>query len=223
MSPARRCHEVGTDWRRRRIRSQYCSNTCATPPILTLVLLLRFPCPKHPNPHHGRACQPPRSSLAPPSPTSAVDWSFATPPCCPMPHAPIALFSHPPSHRIVPPSWQGSTVPENKLLKEQRRCDLARPHALSFPGPDRQAPEHHALQSRRGITQRQTSILLSTARIRFIILSFSRLFPLLLFSPSATKLYFSCCRLLGVHSASSAFCRRFFSLPLLLYRLCPTQ
>lgn len=30
---AGRCHEVGTDWRPRRIRSQYCSNTCATPPF----------------------------------------------------------------------------------------------------------------------------------------------------------------------------------------------
>ena len=183
------------------------------------------PCPA-PKVPLSEASQPaPRPSLpaspvqpGPPSPTSAVDWSSATPPC---PMLTLYLLTFPIPSFIASSLHRDRGRGSQKTQTAQRRCDLARPQCPALPCPALTAKrqEHtRSSQSGRGITERKTIILFSSARIRFLILSFSRLFLPLLFHPSATKL----CSPAAASSKSNSLRSRPFSLPsLLLYGCAP--
>lgn len=149
-------------------------------------------------PHHSDPCpvpssypvpstQPaPRPSLpaspvqpAPPSPTSAVNWSFATPPS---PHPSIASSS---------PSWQGSRLPK---IQTKPNCfqDAATSHVLVCPvqpGPDRQAHRAPRSSSRRGNYRKKDVHPLVHDSNTLRSFSPSLVSSSLLLYPSATKPY----------------------------------
>lgn len=169
----RRCHEVETDWRWRRLRSQYCSNTCATPPLRPWSCRLSSPVPSIPTRTTAELASLPGPTWPPPpSPTSAADWLCLLPlhAPCPMPRPPSSIASS--LHR-----GRGRRSQKPNCSRPRRATSHVL-NALPCPALTAKLQSTTLFTSRRNHSKKDARPLSpSAACIRLLILSSSRLFP----------------------------------------------